>query len=362
LGNGWFEPPFCRMQDMPKINVFVASPGDVQLERDSVAKIVNELNYALAIIAPEKGTSLELKAWKTHVHPDMGRPQAVINKQIGSYEIFVGLMWKHFGTSTGIADSGTEEEFRRAYESWQETGTPRILFYFCQEPYTVASKDDVEQLARVISFRSELAPKGLVWEYARHGDFPDIVRTHLLQVVGELMSEGRTAVEIANAIGTEALASGVPVVHTELKELAREYEHLRKTMLSGDERTRRMEGVMTRMRTQAQYAYPLVAGLAKSTSPGERLIAVAILETLPTPEYLAWLAERLDPEQEKPFLSYHAALALLYAVRKIDKKDCYLVKTALQRAAYLTKNLPEGTDRRFTLATALEEYNKRCRD
>jgi hypothetical protein len=34
------------------------------------------LNYALAIIAPEKGTSLELKQGKTHVHPDMGRAVA----------------------------------------------------------------------------------------------------------------------------------------------------------------------------------------------------------------------------------------------------------------------------------------------
>jgi len=65
---------------MPKIQVFVASPGDVELERDAVAKVVNELNYALAIIAPEKNTSLELKQWKTHVHPDMGRPQGVINQ------------------------------------------------------------------------------------------------------------------------------------------------------------------------------------------------------------------------------------------------------------------------------------------
>ncbi len=94
---------------MSKINVFVASPGDVDLERDAVAKVVNEVNFALAIIAPEKDTSLELKQWKTHVHPEMGRPQGVINKQIGSYDIFIGLMWKRFGTATGVANSGTEE-------------------------------------------------------------------------------------------------------------------------------------------------------------------------------------------------------------------------------------------------------------
>jgi hypothetical protein len=346
---------------MPKIQVFVASPGDVELERDAVAKVVNELNYALAIIAPEKNTSLELKQWKTHVHPDMGRPQGVINKQIGSYDILIGLMWKRFGTGTGVADSGTEEEFRRAYESWQKVGKPRIMFYFCQEPYTVASREDVEQLAKVIAFRSELAPKGLVWEYSHHSGFADIVRTHILQIVGELMSEGRTAVEVATTVGAEALASGVPVVRTELMQLAREYEDLRQTLPSGEERTRRMESVMTRMRTQAQYAYPLLAELTASESQGQRLIAVAILETLPTPEYLDWLAERLDPRKEKPFLAYHAALALLYAVRKSDSKDCAALKRALQRATYLGKEVPESSDRRFALAAAMAEYDTKCR-
>jgi hypothetical protein len=359
-GPGWRDVFCIESKCMSKINVFVASPGDVDLERDAVAKVVNEVNFALAIIAPEKDTSLELKQWKTHVHPEMGRPQGVINKQIGSYDIFIGLMWKRFGTATGVANSGTEEEFRHAYEEWQKTGRPRILFYFCQEPYTVGSSDDVEQLAKVIAFRTELAPKGLVWEYSRHSEFGDIVRTHILQVVGELMSEGRTAVEVATTVGREALASGVPVVRTELTELAREYEELRRILPSGDERTRKMESVMTQMRTQAQYAYPLLSELTASDSQGERLIAVAILETLPTPEYLDWLAERLDPKKEKAFLGYHAALALLYAVRKSNSKSCHLLKRALRRAAYLAKDLPENTDRRFALASAVGEYDTKC--
>jgi hypothetical protein len=31
-------------------------------------------------------------------------------------------MWKRFGTATGIAASGTEEEFRLTYECWESFG------------------------------------------------------------------------------------------------------------------------------------------------------------------------------------------------------------------------------------------------
>jgi hypothetical protein len=37
---------------------------------------------------------MEIVDWRTHVAPDMGRPQAVINAQIGDYDIFLGIMWK----------------------------------------------------------------------------------------------------------------------------------------------------------------------------------------------------------------------------------------------------------------------------
>ncbi len=47
--------------------------------------------------------------------------QDVINKQIGSdYHIFVGIMWKKFGTETKRAGSGTEEEFSLAYDRYKK--------------------------------------------------------------------------------------------------------------------------------------------------------------------------------------------------------------------------------------------------
>lgn len=80
-----------------------------------------------------------------------------MNAQVGEYDIFVGIMWKRFGTPTGKADSGTEEEFHIAYRPWQENESVRILFYFCQSPFMPRRQSEMEQMGKVLAFKEELA-------------------------------------------------------------------------------------------------------------------------------------------------------------------------------------------------------------
>src|ERR1700674_522036 len=126
------QAPPREVAAMPRtariIRVFVASPGDVQGERNSLLGVVNELNRTLDALLPQAAIRVELERWETDAVPDMGRLQAVINAQIKPYEIFIGMFWKRFGTSTGKADSGTEEEFQIAFNRWKKHGRPRILF------------------------------------------------------------------------------------------------------------------------------------------------------------------------------------------------------------------------------------------
>src|SRR5438034_900746 len=91
-----------------RLRVMVASPGDVARERAHVAALAEELNRG---VAADAGYVLEAVRWETHARPDVGRPQQVILDQIGSVDIFIGIMWQRFGTPTGVAASGTEEEF-----------------------------------------------------------------------------------------------------------------------------------------------------------------------------------------------------------------------------------------------------------
>ena len=150
------------------IKIFIGSPSDVTEERERLTKVANELNRTMG---NDKNIVIELVKWETHVTPDMGRAQSIINKQIGPYDIFVGIMWKRFGKPTGKADSGTQEEFNDAYDCWKKSGRPRIMFYFNQAPYTLHSVEDVDQLRKVMNFRSQLQDQGLFWEYAGPDQF-----------------------------------------------------------------------------------------------------------------------------------------------------------------------------------------------
>jgi hypothetical protein len=105
------------------------------------------------------------------------------------------------------------------------------------------------------------------------------------------------------------------VLRAQVRVLAEEFENLRAALPPGEERTRRCESVAAQMRSfaLAPGARFLPGLLMNSNSPGERLAAIAILQVMPQGEALSWLADRVASDQ--PFIGYHAALALVYAVR-----------------------------------------------
>lgn len=134
------------------VSIFLASPSDLIEERMVVKNVVDELNK---ITRPAMGIHLELLAWETDAYPSVGiDAQDVINKQIGSdYDIFIGVMWKKFGTPTSRAGSGTEEEFNVAYNKFVETkGATKIMVYFSEKPVPF-NEIDVEQITKVKDFK-----------------------------------------------------------------------------------------------------------------------------------------------------------------------------------------------------------------
>jgi hypothetical protein len=144
-------------------------------------------------------------------------------------------------------------------------------------------------------------------------------------------------------------------VKQRIEDLARAYQELRRSTLPGDERTRKMEVIATKMRTAACDAYYLLEFLAKNPEPGARLAAVSLLEARPNVDYLDWLAERLAPE--KPFVGYHAALALLVAARALEQEYREPVRNAILKAQSLLGPGLESTDRGRALAAALLELD-----
>lgn len=164
------------------LSVFVASPSDLDDERDCLEEVIRELNLQWT----SRCVRLELVRWETHAYPAVGLdPQDVINKQIGEdYDIFVGLLWKKFGTATPRAGSGTEEEFNRAFARLSDGNkSPRILVYFKTAGADLSEIDPTE-LSRIRDFQRKLGPMGtLYWEFKSRDDLSPIARIHLARCV-----------------------------------------------------------------------------------------------------------------------------------------------------------------------------------
>lgn len=118
---------------MKIFKIFLASPGDTNSERIAAEEVVDEINKS---IGSRDNFRLELIKWENDTYSSIGEDgQDVINKQIGSdYQIFVGVMWKKFGSPIKRAGSGTEEEFRLAYDRYTNKKDIQIMFYFCSAP------------------------------------------------------------------------------------------------------------------------------------------------------------------------------------------------------------------------------------
>lgn len=161
----------------------MASPGDTIKERSIVEKIVRELNDT---IGTKQDFTMKLLRWENNTFPDFGLDaQDVINKKIGDeYDIFIGIMWKRFGTPTSRAESGTKEEFERAYKKHKKGDDINIMFYFNKAP--LPQNSDMEQFKKVKEFKSQISELGgLYWEYDGLIDFEESLRKHLSRCILE---------------------------------------------------------------------------------------------------------------------------------------------------------------------------------
>lgn len=269
-----------------------------------------------------------------------------------AYDIFVGIMWRRFGTETKVAGSGTEEEFPIAYRSWEEQRKLlELVFYFCQAVAPPrarrrkSSSSGASSCSERSSRRSGSSPSTVTMR-------PSPTRCGCISCLADAEHAGiigrRRAAEAASP-------TDLDVARHEVAGPALQYEQLRRDMPSRGARTRPMEVVAPRMRTLALSTLPILPELAHSDSPGKRLAALTTLQAIPDPMYLGWLAGRLT--EEKPFIGFHAALALLNAARTVEVARLGEIGDAI--ASVRRKFWKPDTDRDTTLRLAEEEIARR---
>ncbi|MBA3966945.1 MAG: toll/interleukin-1 receptor domain-containing protein, partial [Nitrospirales bacterium] len=115
-----------------------------------------------------------------------------INGQIGEYDVFVGVMWRRFGTPTKRAQSGTGEEFQRALAFYKAHGRPTIMFYFRTEAFYTTDEKELRQFSKVARFQKTLRNAGvLYWSFASPLEFERYVREHLMrQLLSSVATRG----------------------------------------------------------------------------------------------------------------------------------------------------------------------------
>src|ERR1035438_10095328 len=96
------------------LTVFIASPSDLADERKKTFEVVAEINEVVKNI----DWSIDLLGWEDTL-PGYGRPQGLINRDVERCDLFIGMLWRRWGTEPALDSkfsSGFEEEFSIARE------------------------------------------------------------------------------------------------------------------------------------------------------------------------------------------------------------------------------------------------------
>ena len=175
------------MEQARILRIVVASPGDVQAERDVLPTVIEELNRG---IAADRGLRLELLRWETDAHPGFHPegPQGLLDPilKITDCDLLLGIFWQRFGTPTPDGRTGTEHEFHLAYEAWKQNKSPQIFVYFNDKPPKSLDSINTEQLEKVRQFKRNFPKEGLWWSYKGKTQFERLVRNHLTNYIRNL--------------------------------------------------------------------------------------------------------------------------------------------------------------------------------
>lgn len=165
--------------------VFVGSPSDVDAEHQIIQGQIQQWNRDHG---PLTLARVEYTNWRTHSRPAAGgRPQALLNKQVvDKSDIVVGIFNARFGSPTGVADSGTEEEIRRSIKRGKT-----VMVYFANLP-TPRQHQARNEFARIEKFKRKLGKNAIYHTYTDITVFEETFRHHLAAAMNDLLAKLKT--------------------------------------------------------------------------------------------------------------------------------------------------------------------------
>jgi hypothetical protein len=178
---------------MGRVNIAIASPGDVTGEREAVPKVFTRWNNR------NEHVTLHPVMWESASVPTLGdHPQHILDESIvKKSDLLVAILWSKLGTPTPTAPSGTVEEIR---EFIKIKGPKRVMLYFCTRdlPYNTTNPADLAQLQ---DFKAEMRSQGLYHEYTTVEQLERDLYLHLDAKVNEFLQNKLPLPEPTAVIG-----------------------------------------------------------------------------------------------------------------------------------------------------------------
>ena len=270
------------------LRVFIGSPGDVKLERETAARVLQGFANAYAGVC-----HIESILWEDYPMAATDTFQGQIPRP-SQFDLFVCILWSRLGTplheSHRRADgsryeSGTEFEYEDALASWRQRKAPDILVYRKQAASLIATtdKDALEKIGQQTKveaffekhFRADDGSfKGAYTEFGNAGDLEERLKLHLGTVIKRHIEKlGLAHDEVQNA--RRITWHGDPYRGLEVFD----FEH--KDIFFG--RTRAVSAVIGAWQKQAAEGSPFVLVVGASGSGKSSLVRAGVIPMLTRP-------------------------------------------------------------------------------
>ncbi len=187
-----------ELNKVPRLKIFISSPGDVIPERRIAKSVMNELNEEFSgqvFLVPILWEEEPLLASETF--------QAQIEAPHET-DLYLGILWSRIGSPLPESilrpdgtryDSGTAFEFEDAMNGYRKIGSPEILLYRKLGAPTISldQRDQVMERLKQMELLDAYIKKWFIGEdgsyigafhnFETENDFRDILKTHLRKIV-----------------------------------------------------------------------------------------------------------------------------------------------------------------------------------
>ncbi len=164
-------------KSLTQYGVFIGSPGGLEEERTLFRRTLDRYTK---LHAQPRGVTFYPVGWEDTIG-GVGRPQELINGDLGQCDYAVFVLHDRWGSPTGGASSsGTKEEWTLAEQLYKEAKIRNIALFFKQVALPQLH-DPGEQLTKVLAFKRQIeeGKKYLFKSYAAADDFRELLEAQL---------------------------------------------------------------------------------------------------------------------------------------------------------------------------------------